>query len=516
MQANVLSFTSGRAMTRVVSIYLPDLQTDRIRRADPSIPPEQPIAVISKAGSRRWVAAADAAAKKMGIRAGMPAAKAQALFRGLMLVDADPVADASALERITLWALTQYSPIVAVDGADGIVMDTEGADHLQGGEEAMTSGIANRFRSKGLTARVAIADTWGAAHACARAITRDTVVVPRGETVRAVERLSIELLRLPQKMTSDLRTLGFQTIGELSATARAPLVLRFGPEVGRRLDQIFGRLREPIDPIRGPENISVSKVFQEPIGAAETINKYVGRLVVQLVGELRKKGLGVRRTDLIVDKVDNSRQALRAGTAKPARDVQWLTKLFRDQTERIEPGFGIERLTLAAAWAESLDETQKASALVEDQVADIAPLIDLLGNRGQRVYRLAPVASDVPERSIARITASTDPQPVTWNAQWPRPTRLLDHPEPVDVMALLPDHPPAWILWRGKRRKVARADGPERIFGEWWRRTSEWAAVRDYFTIEDESGERLWIFRSGDGVDAGTGSHRWFVHGIFA
>ncbi len=61
----------------------------------------------------------------------MPAAKAQSLFRGLMLMDADPQADATALERITLWALTIYSPIVAVDG---IVMDTEGADHLQGYE----------------------------------------------------------------------------------------------------------------------------------------------------------------------------------------------------------------------------------------------------------------------------------------------------------------------------------------------------------------------------------------------
>lgn len=59
-------------------------------------------------------------------------------------------------------------------------------------------------------------------------------------------------------------------------------------------------------------------------------------------------------------------------------------------------------------------------------------------------------------------------------------------------------------------------DGPERIFGEWWTRSSEFDAVRDYFVIEDESGERLWIFRSGDGVDAATGSHRWFCHGIFA
>ena len=503
-------------MTRVVSIYLPDLATDRIRRADPAIPPEQAIAVIAKSGSRRWVSAADDAARKAGVRVGMPAAKAQAIFRDLMMIDADHVADAAALERIALWALTVYSPIVAVDGPDGVVLDTEGADHLQGGEASMLAGIANRFRSKGLTARVAIADTWGAAHACARAIQRETVIVPRGETFRAVERLPLHLLRLPDKIIGDLRTLGFQTVGELANTARAPLALRLGPEIGRRLDQMLGRASEPIEPIRVPEWVEVSRAFAEPIGATETIDKYVGRLVVQLVAELQRRGLGVRRTDLIIDKVDGSRQAIRAGTAKPARDVPWLTKLFRDRTEKIEPGFGIEKLTLVAVMSQPLDEEQRSSSFVDDEAKDITPLIDVLGNRGQRVYRLAPVASDVPERSVQRIAAATEPSGEIWNHQWRRPVRLLDRPDRITAIALMPDYPPRSITWRGRRHNVARADGPERIFGEWWKRDSELEAVRDYYIIENDVGERYWIFRSGDGVDPETGDHQWFMHGIFA
>ncbi|KOF22347.1 nucleotidyltransferase [Ensifer adhaerens] len=503
-------------MTRVVSIYLPDLATDRIRRADPSIPADQAIAVIAKSGSKRWVSAADPAARKAGVRVGMQAAKAQALFRGLMMVDADPAADAAALERITLWALAQYSPIVAMDAPDGIVLDTEGADHLQGGELPMVTKISNQFFAKKLTARVAVADTWGAAHACARAISRETLIVPAGEIVRAVEKLPISLLRVPEKIIGDLQMLGFKSIGELANTPRAPLTLRFGPEVGRRLDQMFGRTPEPIDPIRTRELIEVARAFAEPIGAAETINKYVGRLIAQLIDKLQKEGLGVRRADLIVEKVDGTHQAVRAGTAKPARDVVWLTKLFRDQTQKIEPGFGIEKLTLVAVMSEPLEDVQKSSSLVEDEVTDVTPLIDIYGNRGQRVYRVAPVASDVTERSVGRIDAASDPVETTWIHHWRRPVRLLAQPEQIDVMALMPDHPPVWIMWRGKRRKVKCADGPERIFGEWWRRSSEYEAVRDYFVIEDDAGERLWIFRSGNGVDPETGSHRWFMHGIFA
>ncbi|KQS74323.1 nucleotidyltransferase [Rhizobium sp. Leaf384] len=503
-------------MPRVVSIYLPTLPTDRIRRDDPDIPPEQPVVVIARSGAKRWVSSADAAAVTAGVRVGMAAAKAQALFSGLMMVDADPVADATALERLSLWALKIYSPVVAVDGADGIVMDTEGADHLQGGEAMMISGIANRFRPRGLTARVAIADTWGAAHACARTISRETVIVPAGQTVKAVERLPISRLRLPEKTVSDLRTLGFRTIGELSATPRAPLALRFGPEIGRRLDQMFGRVSEPIDPVRDPDLIVVSRSFAEPIGAAETIDKYVGRLVVELVEKLQERGLGIRRADLLVEKVDGTRQAIRAGTAKPARDIAWLTKLFRDRTEKIEPGFGIEKLSLAAVMAEPLEEMQGVSTLVDDTDRDITPLIDIFGNRGHRVYRYAAVASDVPERSVRRIAAAAADVLETWMLHWPRPTRLLAHPDPIDVIALLPDQPPVSFTWRGKRRKVKRADGPERVFGEWWKRDSESAAVRDYFTLEDEAGERFWVFRSGDGENLVTGSHRWFLHGIFA
>lgn len=93
-----------------------------------------------------------------------------------------------------------------------------------------------------------------------------------------MERLSISMLRLPEKIVGDLRTLGFKTVGELSATPRAPLALRFGPEIGRRLDQMFGRVPEPIEPIRTPDQIEVSRSFSEPIGAAETINKYVDAL----------------------------------------------------------------------------------------------------------------------------------------------------------------------------------------------------------------------------------------------
>jgi protein ImuB len=445
----------------------------------------------------------------------MAASKAQAIVANLVMFDAEPTEDAAALERLALWTLRNYSPVVAIDGLDGVVMDSEGADHLRGGEAMMVSEIVNRLRATSLAARAAVADTWGAAHAIARFTMREFTVVPRGQVSDFVTRLPVVSLRLAPEVVASLRVLGIDTVGDLSAMPRAGLALRFGSEIGRRLDQMLGHVAEPIIPIRPYDAVEVHKSFAEPIGAPETIAKYVRRLVTALCRALEVRGLGVRRADLLAHRVDNTMQFLRVGTAQPVRETKWLSKLLCDRIEKIDPGFGIEKLSLVALVAEPLEARQALSSLVEAAVADIGPLIDVLGNRGHRLYRLAPFASDVPERSVQSIAPLAPDTQADWQPGWARPSRLLKYPEQIEVLALVPDHPPAMFTWRGKRRRIKRADGPERVFGEWWRRDREYDAVRDYFIVEDDAGERYWVFRAGDGVDAATGSHKWFLHGIF-
>jgi protein ImuB len=151
-------------MPRVVSFFLPMWPTDRFRRksGDAAPPPETPLVLIGRDGSRRVVLATDAAAHTAGLRIGMPASKAQALVPGLIVHDAEPEADEMALER---WALRRYAPIVGADPPDGLVIDTTGADHLHGGEAAMLTDMVKRLAASRITARAAVADSWGAAHA---------------------------------------------------------------------------------------------------------------------------------------------------------------------------------------------------------------------------------------------------------------------------------------------------------------------------------------------------------------
>jgi protein ImuB len=140
------------------------------------------------------------------------------------------------------------------------------------------------------------------------------------------------------------------------------------------------------------------------------------------------------------------------------------------------------------------------------------PLIDRLVARlgVSRIFRLSAVESDIPERSVCRLHPLAETQ--AWPS-WPRPVRFLSPAEQIEqVMFEYPDRPPRRFLWRGKLHRVLRADGPERIHGEWWKRSEEAETLRDYFRIEDEEGRRFWVYRRHEGE---TGNFSWWLQGTF-
>ena len=464
------------------------------------------------------IAAADAAARAQGLRPGMPLAQALATVPDLLVADADPESDGRALSDLAAWCL-RWSPMTAPDPPDGVWIDATGCAHLHGGEQGMLDALVGRLAAAGLSVRAGLADTPGAAHAMARQGVDPVTVVAPGAQADALALLPMSALRIPEKMADSLRRLGFDLVGQLYAAPRGPLARRFGDALLLRLDQALGRVAEPIQPVLPPGIISVRRAFVEPIATAEAFAAVILVLVGEACAALQARGAGARTLDLLFERVDGSAQAVRVGTARPVRDPMHLARLLDERIETVDPGFGVEAMRLALPLIEPLAAVQHASGLGggSGAAADIAALIDRLSNRlgAGRVYRVAPVESDVPERAVAAVPPLAPFDERGWTTPWPRPARLLPRPEPVDAMGLLPDHPPRWFTWRRVRHRVVRADGPERITGEWWRRSSERAAVRDYWVVEDEDGCRFWLFRRGDGLDPATGGLSWFLHGFF-
>lgn len=476
-----------------------------------------PLVLKGSDGRRRVITAVDDLALQIGARVGMPVARAESLFSDLVIKDADPAADAAALEKLAIWALRLYSPNVAADPPDGLILDIQGAAHLYGGEAGLIEDAVRRLQDLGISAVAALADTWGAAYAVARFGGKAQKIIECGKSGEALRRLPVEALRLPAEMLSDLHLLGLDTIGELAAKPRPPLAKAFGNKLFRRIDQAFGRTPEPIEPVDAPELNKVQRVFAEPIGAPETIEKYTRRLTEQMCDRLEETGLGVRRLDLHYTRVDNHVETIFVATAKPVREPKRLSRLLCDKIETVDPGYGIEKIVMTAAFVEPLIMKQTLASFETAARPDVEDLWDVLSNRHGDgcLYRAIPTATDIPERAVKRLPPGAIDKGSSRNADYRRPQRLYRKPEPIMALAGLPDHPPRAFTWRGQRYRVACADGPERVQGEWWVSEREKGKVRDYFVLEVENGERFWVFRTGDGQHENTGSLIWYMHGKF-
>jgi protein ImuB len=499
-------------MRRVISLFLPRWPSDRLRRKSPGVAArDRPLVTALMQGQRRILASVDDAAERLGLSAGMTVTHAQSLVPDLCVVDATPEEDEAALHRIALWCI-RYSPLVTPDPPDGIFIDVAGSAHLFQGEAALMHDLCSRLHRQGIAAKAALADTPGCAWGVARH--GNASIVSPGRASEAVASLPVAALRLCEATIASLHDVGIERVAQLASKPRASLRLRFGNELLLRLDQALGSASEALTSLIPPEVPRSELRFAEPVSDPEDLKRIIGKLCDRLSLELEARGIGARRLDLVFVRVDNIPQAARIGLSRPYREPRHLAKLLAERLVVIDPGFGIESASLTASWVESMVERQTIGRHLSNDGSDVdvSQLVDTLGLRlGQNnVFRLSPVESELPERSVRRISALNPTRHLDWPMHLQRPARLFLHPEKIEAVAELPDHPPRLFIWRNRRHRVAKADGPERIHGEWWRDDKETNLVRDYYRVETEDGSRYWVFR-----DAPTGQGgSWWLHGV--
>jgi protein ImuB len=482
------------------------------------------LVLVESVGPRRQVAAVDPRAQTLGIAPGLSLTDAQAMVPDLDAQPADREGDLAALHRLADWA-TRFSPLVAPDPVDGLTLDITGCAHLWGrgdGEEKLLNDALRRLRHHGFEVCGAIAGTIGAAWAAARF--GIAPIIPQGAVSGALAGLPVQALRLDAATADGLNRLGLRRIGDLYPLKRAGLAQRFGTGLITRLDQALGCAGETLSPLSPPPDHRVSLGFAEPIAAPEQIRRVAELLVERLARELAEHQRGARALKLSAYRLDNAVSTVAIGTARASAEARHLFHLLAEKLERIDPGPGVEFVSLAAERTEVVSPLQSGMIDTDEaaiSAADLAPLMDRLANRlgADRLARPKPEESHMPERAIRMVQplAETKRKP-QWPNLPPRPTRLLPNPEPIEVMALVPDQPPVQFRWRRINHRVTWAEGPERIAPEWWRPTGsdadESRETRDYYRIQDESGGRYWVYRAG--LYESDKTPRWFLHGVFA
>jgi protein ImuB len=497
---------------RFISIWFRNLKTDWWIRRRPMLH-DKPFVLALPDHGRMVITAANKLAQKQGIDMGMVVADARALIPSLEILDDEPQTSARLLNGLAEWCI-RYTPAVAIDPPDGLLLDVTGCAHLWGGEKLYLTDIRKRFKGFGYDISIALVDTVGAAWAIARFSPNDTII-ESGQQHAALLSLPPAALRIEDSVIERLEKLGLRQISQLISMPRSALRRRFGPQILQRLDQALGYEEEGINPVQPIEPYQERLPCLEPIMTATGIEIALQKLLDALCHRLQQEQKGLRTALFKGYRMDGKVQKIEIGTNRPSCNSKHLFKLFENKIESIEPASGIELFTLEASKVEDLSTLQEqlwGSKMDLDNV-ELSELLDRIAGKvgAYNIHRYIPAEHYWPERSFKEASSLNETIQTAWKVDRPRPLQLLSRPQPIEVTAPIPDYPPMLFRYKDKLHKVIKADGPERIEAEWWLQDGQ---HRDYYCVEDEDGYRYWLFRSGH-YDAAK-SYQWFIHGFFA
>lgn len=497
---------------RFISIWFRYLKTDWWIRRRPMLH-DKPFVLASPDHGRMVITAANRLAEKQGIDINMVVADARALIPSLEVLDDQPETSARLLNALAEWCI-RYTPAVAIDPPDGLLLDATGCAHLWGGERSYITAIHKRFKDFGYDISIALADTVGTAWAVARFGSNDSII-ESGQQHTALLSLPPACLRIEASATERLEKLGLRQISQLISMPRSALRRRFDAQMLQRLDQALGYEEEMIKPVQPIEPYQERLPCLEPIVTATGIEIALQRLLEALCNRLQHEQKGLRTALFKGYRMDGKIEQIEIGTNRPSCNPKHLFKLFEVKIESIEPAPGIEVFTLEALKVEDLPTVQQqlwGNKMDLDNV-ELSELLDRIAGKigAYNIHRYMPAHHYWPERSFKEASSLNEAIQATWKVDRPRPLQLLSRPERIEVTAPIPDYPPMLFRYKDKLHKVMKADGPERIEAEWWLQDGQ---HRDYYSVEDEDGHRYWLFRSGH-YDAAK-SYQWFIHGFFA
>ncbi len=494
---------------RYLYIWFQYLATNRLAKMRPELR-GKPFLLYAPEHGRMVIRAASQSLTKEGISPGMVVADVRAILPSVEVLPDENVADEKLLKDLAEWCL-RYSPVVATDSPDGLILDISGCPHLWGGELPYIQSITARFRKGGYDVRAAIAETIGAAWAVAH-YGKNGMIIESGRQAEVLFPLPPTALRLESSTLQRMEKLGFRQIGQFIGIPHLNLRRRFGEAMLIRLKQALGTMHEPLQPVQ-PAPIYLERLpCLEPIRTATGIEIALRRLLESLCERFSREGKGMRTGIFKGYRIDGETVQISIGTNRASRNATRLFKLFELKIPEIEPALGIELFTLEATLVEEVSETQEAlwSTANRDQAA-ISELVDnISGKLGvQAIHRYLPLEHHWPESSVKEISSLEEQPETEWRTDCPHPIHLLPEPVPIEVMVVLPDYPPMHFRYKNEVIRIVRADGPERIEQEWWLQSGP---PRDYYRVEDESGARYWLFRLGL---YGDRKPQWFLHGFF-
>jgi protein ImuB len=475
-------------------------------------PPLETTRRHARGGAVPRVLAVSRAAAAAGVQPGMTIPQAQAASSSLRLLPCDEALVRGAVTTLAE-ALLGLSP--TVEPHVGWVFFAAGtaatATSARPRDVRLAHAAHRVVESLRFTAHVVVADERFTAAAVAHGAAAPVLVVAPGASAAALAPLPLGLLPLTADISRGLHLLGLRTLGDFARLTELQVAARWG-----RPGVMLHRLARGIDPtplqaFAPPERLAEELRLDPPVTTLDALDLGLERLAAAVALRLQGRGAGATHVRVVVALDHAPPHTL---TLCPTRPVATARPL---------------RALIAALLAESRFTAPVAGVtVVVDQAVPVRPAsLDLFAHRRERAgheldmclvrlraflgepavhgvkltesYRPEAMYEPVPfappdegaPPAAARAWANPDPRLPEVNV----PTgalRLLDPPVPVD----LDEGPPPLMRAFGGTHRIARARGPLRLSGEWWR---EAGFARDYFEVVLEDGAHYWLYRDESG-----------------
>ena len=493
-----------------LAAHLPSLALDALdggARQDA----QEPCAVIERLGGSQSVLAANAAARRDGVRAGSGLTTALALVPQLTVRVREPHRESALLSELGIRAQS-FTPRVSLVPPDGLLLEVRGSLHLFGGP----AQLARRFRAEcvaaGARTCLALAPTSLAALAAART-SGPFAIVEETRLIGAVSSLPLRVLRWPPQVLERLAKIGVRSVGEALRLPRAGFARRFGLEQLHSLDRLTGRAPDLRERFEAPERFLARLDFTYEHVHHEAIVAALAPLCQELGRFLERRQCGITELEC----------RLRHRRARPTRCRLELSAPLADP-QRLSALLG-ERLAVL-----TLPEPVRSCELFSGELLSRALSSDALWQPGEHGGNVSahPAGTDLVERLRARlgveavhglaIHATHRPEAASRRAGLEIATGRVVRGMAANPLEQTTVRRPVWLLPQPELLSEAggrpRRGGPLRLLGDaerietgWWEEEGELA--RDYYCAVDVHGVRLWIFREREAP------HRWFLHGVF-
>jgi len=519
------------------------------------------IVLIRTVATQQIVVAVNESARAHHIKPGMTLAQARAIDADLLHDEHDPMRDAKAMEALARWTM-RFSPVVSMAKDEGgrmkdekkihpssfilhpydpgIFLDITGCDRVFKGLHNLIAQLRAGLKRFNVNCAIVVAPTPGAAWALSFSRKYQDQIIACQQLKEALDPLPPMTLRLPDETVKMLHHLGVTTISQLEALPRESLPARFGPVLLMRLDQVFGRIAEPLVPLEPFSPIEAKREFEGSIAALEPLWITLRELINIIMKELLKRGRGARTVEAEFLRESSPPLHRTIRLSRPSRDGLNLFNLLRctleelpqevrqgnkRRSEQTMEGRRVRRyidrdgfvgMRLVVSISEPLSDEQITLLGQEEYQGQIEldrwieRLVVRLGSDCLTMPRLKE--SHLPERAfVLEQVASKCSNEVNIEEErfLSRPLLLLHTPRELRV-TVSPSHhrdgKPIQFIDTGHLHRLIHAIGPERIAGQWWDGHDK---TRDYFEVETEQGRRFWIFRVNE-------NGRWFVQGEYS